>query len=156
MIEPFIARELPPEQDGRAIALLRLSDEDLGEEDWAAEIRTYRQAADEGSGGIASIEDARQFILGLCFFRIAPGAECERVLEIHRLVVPDTVAPLIARVFMSVVEDFARAAGCDAIHVPAGYEPAFHAGAMRSLLEAEFAAVDPHWCHKVRAAPQGN
>ena len=152
MTVSWITRELPPEQDLRAMALLRISDEGLSEEEWWDEIRTFRQAYGSAAGGLASIEDEQQYVMGLCFYNILDDAACGKVLEIRRAVMPDTVAPLIARDFVSIIEEFARTRNCGSIHITEEVGRRFQASAMQSLLEREFSFVSPHWCHKILSA----
>lgn len=156
MAGPWITRELPPEQDLRAIALLRISDEGLSEEEWSNEICAFRQAFEQARGGLASIEDERQYVMGLCFYKILDDPACGKVLEICRAVMPDTVAPLIARDFVSIIEEIARTRDCHSIHVVQEAGQGFPAGAMQQLLEQEFSFVSPHWCHKMSPATSAN
>lgn len=142
-------RELPPEQDLRAIALLRISDEGLSEEEWWREIHAFRQAFAQETGGLASIEDERQYVMGLCFYKILDDAICGRVLEICRTVMPDTVAPLIASNFISIIEEIAQTRDCHSIHVAEEAGHGFKARAMQRLLKKDFSFISPHWCYKM-------
>jgi hypothetical protein len=148
MAVTWITRELTPEQDLRAIALLRISDEGLSEEEWRQEIAAYRQAFAAGDGGLASIEDQRQCVMGLCFYKILDYPACGKVLEICRAVMPDTMAPMIAHDFVSIIEEVARTRNCPSIHIAKEAGRGFKADAMQRLLEQEFSFISPHWCRK--------
>lgn len=153
MVASWISRELPPAQDMCAIALLRLSDEALSEEEWLDEISAYRSASRANSGGLVSIEDGEGYIQGLFFYKIKAETDCGRALEISRVVLPDTLAPGISRNFVAIMEGIARQAECDAIHVALRKESQFRTEAMRHMLEREFSYMAPHWCRRLSDPP---
>jgi len=145
----FTLSDIRPAEYRKAYALAVMTGEGLAYDDWVADLQRHWLKKQHDQAGVARLLRSDGYMYGLIFYEIVGGSRCGTALEVSRLILPDGLESMKAEV-IEMLDGFAHAHGCDAIHMGKVLPEGNASGDIKNLFQDGFQYTPAHWCRRLK------